>query len=566
MATWEKIKFFYETMLGAADTSLTATGTLAGTDVANIYNMLEVNRWEAADAADPQYITWSADILLNSGFEAWTGGAPDYWTLSGSGASVTADTVNVKEGTTSLKVTRVGVDTYVRQSVTSFHKHIGETFSLGVWVMASVPSQARLALTDGVRTVYSSWHGGAGGWEFLETELKISEAATGLEVRLEVMNTNGDVFFDGASGGVRKSADYLAVLGHAFYSSSGSLILEASDDGFVSEVQGVLSQRPGSDRAFVAEARLLLNGGFEVWDKGAGAAPAGWTLGGGPAAAAAREALNVMTGVYSAGLSSGLNEDAYLEADHRQNPVSLSLVSGKTVSFGAYVNTASAGRVTLRIYDDDGTGAQFTESAVHSGSGGWEFLSVTRTLRPGLTSFYVRCSVAPGAAAAAYIDSAALRMGASISPGDLSDYIAPGSVARRHWRLKMTGHTSAPYMAVCIWGDKTVMDYASASFDPYDETVQANVNISNTGYLMGVHERYSERNMSLVFRGADASLYAKVRSWWERSGLGNFFVAWERGNNPDDVFLMHPEKRFANPLTGGGSFRDINIKLKGRKE
>jgi len=566
MATWEKIKFFYDTMLGEKGTVLSATGTLAGTDVANIYNMLEVNRWEAADAADPQYITWSADILFNGGFEAWTGGAPDYWALSGAGASVTAETVNVKEGTTSARVTRAGADAYISQTVTSFRDHLGEAFSLGVWVMASAPSQARLAITDGVRTTYSPWHSGAGGWEFLEAELVISKAATSLEVRLEVMNTNGDVFFDSASGGVRKSADYLAVLGHGFYSSSGLLILEASDDGFVSEVQGVISVRPGSDRAFVAEARLLVNGDFEVWDKGAGAAPAGWTLGGGAAATVGREALNVMTGLYSARLSSGLNETAYLEADHRQNPVSLSLISGKTVTFGAYVNAASAGRVTLRVYDDDGTGPQFTESAAHTGSGGWEFLSVTRTLRPGLTSFYVRCFVAPGASATAYIESAALKTGASLSAGDQSDYIAPGSVSRRHWRLRMTGHSSAPFMNICIWGDKTVLDYASASFDPYDETVQANLNISNTGYLMGVHKRYSERNMSLVFRSADASLYAKVRSWWEKSGLGNFFVAWERGNNPDDVFLMYPDKRFSNPVTNGGVFRDINIKLKGRKE
>ncbi|MFQ5354670.1 MAG: hypothetical protein ACE5DR_06950, partial [Thermodesulfobacteriota bacterium] len=83
MATWEKIKFFYDTMLGGAGSTLTATSTLAGTDVTNIYNMLEVNRWESVDTVDPQYLTWSGNLLLNNDFESWTGGAPDYWSVSG---------------------------------------------------------------------------------------------------------------------------------------------------------------------------------------------------------------------------------------------------------------------------------------------------------------------------------------------------------------------------------------------------------------------------------------------------------------------------------------------------
>ncbi len=566
MATWEKIKFFYDTMLGQKGTALAASSTLSGTDVTNIYNMLEVNRWEASDAADPQYITWSGNLLFNGGLEAWTGGAPDYWVLTGAGAMVTAESVSVREGSTSARVTRAGSDVFLTQSVTSYKDHIGETFSLGAWVMASAASQARLAITDGLRTMYSPWHSGGGTWEFLEVELVVRRVATRLEVSLEVIGTDGDVFFDGASGGIRKSADYLAILGHGFFSSGGSLVLEASDDGFVSDLQGVIAISPPDDRAVVSEARLLMNGGFEVWESGLNAVPAGWSLGGGPSATVAREALTVFGGIYSARLTSAANEAAYLEADHRHNPMSLSHLSGKTITFGAWVRALDPGRVTLRVYDDDGAGAQFTESAPHGGGDTWQFLSVTRTLRPGLTTFYLRCYVAPGAATTVYIDDAVLRETNSVSPGELSDYIQPGSIARRHWRLRMTGHKSAPYMSICIWGDKTVLDYASASFDPHGQTMQASVNISNTGYLMGVHERYAERSMSLVFRGADAALYGKVSAWWERSGLGNFFVAWERGNNPDDVFLMHPEPRFANPLREGGAYRDINIKLKGRKE
>jgi len=147
----------------------------------------------------------------------------------------------------------------------------------------------------------------------------------------------------------------------------------------------------------------------------------------------------------------------------------------------------------------------------------------------------------------------------------LQEFTAPG--VQRYWRLKISGTlTAAPKMAICIWGLKTSLDYARASYDPNAEDVKANVNLSDTGYLLGIHRRWSERSMSLSFTDADSALYSTVKAWWEGNGLNNFFVAWEHANNPGDVFLMHPDPKFNNPLTNGGAFRDITIKLKGRKE
>jgi len=70
MANWEKIKFFYKTMLGAPGSSFSASSTLSGTDVFNIYNMLEVNRWEATDTAQ-QTLSYDAGHgqLTNGDFE-----------------------------------------------------------------------------------------------------------------------------------------------------------------------------------------------------------------------------------------------------------------------------------------------------------------------------------------------------------------------------------------------------------------------------------------------------------------------------------------------------------------
>ncbi|MFQ5428047.1 MAG: hypothetical protein ACE5EZ_03605 [Thermodesulfobacteriota bacterium] len=566
MATWEKIKFFYDTMLGDEGSTLTATSTLVGTDITNLYNMLEVNRWEAADTSDPQYLTWSGNVLLNNGFETWSSGVIAYWSLSGAGATVARESNTTKAGLYSASLTRAGADCSLEQNILSFRDFLGKVFSIGAWVSSVSTSQARLAIFDGIKWSYSPYHSGGGAWEFLRLSHTVSEGATVLRVSLQVIGTDGTAFFDAASGGLEKSADYLAVMGHDFYGSGGSLTLEGSDDDFIGDIQALLSIRPLTNRAIVVEARLLANPDFEVWDNGALAPPTGWTLGGGPSVAIARETLTVFKGLYSARLSNALDEDGWVEAGDTGNPMDLAYLSSKTVSFACFVNTATPGRVTLRIYDDDGTGPQFTESNPHPGNGSWQFMTVTRPLRGGLKGLNLRCYISTGAVATAYIDESVFRAAPSVQAGELSDYVTPGSISKRHWRLKMTGNSNAPHMNICIWGDKTELDYATSSFDPYGERVQANLNISNSGQVMGVHTKYTERSLSLAFREADSTLYEKVRAWWERSGLKSFFVAWERGNNPDDIFLMFPDKSFSNPLKNGGLFRDINIKLKGRKE
>lgn len=142
----------------------------------------------------------------------------------------------------------------------------------------------------------------------------------------------------------------------------------------------------------------------------------------------------------------------------------------------------------------------------------------------------------------------------------------PQTSQYRYWRLRITGHTAVPYMTICVWGNSTELDYASTSFDPHSQDAKANVSLSYGGYVTGIHTQYVERSMALRFEDADEALYARVKDWWETSGLKHLFVAWENANSPDDVFLMRPDTRFDNPLKNGGAYRDITINLKGRKE
>ncbi|MEK6532103.1 MAG: hypothetical protein AABZ23_06405 [Deltaproteobacteria bacterium] len=164
-------------------------------------------------------------------------------------------------------------------------------------------------------------------------------------------------------------------------------------------------------------------------------------------------------------------------------------------------------------------------------------------------------------------------------------------LAHRYYRIVITGCTQAPEITHAWWGKKTELDYASTGFDPYAEEVKASVNTSYAGYVTGIHTQYTERSIDLKFDDcsetegtrylADGTytaggsitaigatitpLYEKIKRWWDYNGLKNFYVAWERTNSPDDIYLTRSDTKFSNPLKAGGAYRDIAISLTGRK-
>jgi len=223
--------------------------------------------------------------------------------------------------------------------------------------------------------------------------------------------------------------------------------------------------------------------------------------------------------------------------------------------------------VMVAIYDGVGT----SYSNYHSGGGGWEFLSVTRVIDNAATRLWLQAPYIWNPITTpitAYADGAILKIGSSVSPTDANEpFDAANQTPFRYWRRKISGTLSAaPYAAICIWGLKTELDYATVSFDPHAQTSQAEVNLSMGGYVTGIHERYVERSMDITIHNADATLYNKLKTWWETSGMKNFFIAWDYTNNPSDVFLMRPDPKFNNPFRAGGTFRDLTLKLKGRRE
>lgn len=143
------------------------------------------------------------------------------------------------------------------------------------------------------------------------------------------------------------------------------------------------------------------------------------------------------------------------------------------------------------------------------------------------------------------------------------------SGAKRYWRLKIEGHGSlVPFMAICVWGEKTVLDFGRVAYDPYAQDIKGNSNVSQGGFNSAFHEKYIERTMRIGFPRAPIALYDKIRTWIENHGMQNLFVAWETANNPNDVFLMRPSNVSDNPFNAEGTNtrRNVSIELRGRKE
>lgn len=358
--------------------------------------------------------------------------------------------------------------------------------------------------------------------------------------------------------GITKTADYLAIHGHNLRSAGANVVLQNSSDNFVADINDVIALLPGNDSAFVEEARMTVNGEMESWSAGPNSIPDGWkTHYGGELflrlAGKSGFGVRLKNAVSSAG---GMRQDIEDFTDH-------TYYRGKTVTFGCWVQCSTASRARIAILDDNGQAS----SSMHSGGGGWEFLTVSKTVHASATYLRWFLQITTGTQITADFDGAIAKVASSVSSTDVSDYIQPSSNAKRYWRLKVAGYgTTSPDMAVCIWGDKTELDYASASFDPHHQEETANVNLSYGGYVTGIHTRYTERRLDLRINDADPDLYDKLKSWWDTHGLKNLFVAWDTAKNPSDVWLMRSSGTFRNPFNRTGLYRDINIKLSGRKE
>lgn len=139
------------------------------------------------------------NLLEWSGMEDWVNGtsvAPTEHTLSGASATVARESTEIKVGTYSAAVTRVGADASLYHDLSTYEVYQGRKMTFGAWVKASVASRARLSISDGVGSTNSSYHTGGGDWEFLAVTHDMDESATRLRCEMQVNTGNTTAYFD----------------------------------------------------------------------------------------------------------------------------------------------------------------------------------------------------------------------------------------------------------------------------------------------------------------------------------------------------------------------------------
>jgi len=143
------------------------------------------------------------------------------------------------------------------------------------------------------------------------------------------------------------------------------------------------------------------------------------------------------------------------------------------------------------------------------------------------------------------------------------------SQTARYWRIKIVNASgTAASLAIAIWGVRTVLDFASLSYDSYAQNIDSNVNVSHAGYIAGIHERFRERKIRLQFNDVEAfgTIHTDLKAWFDDHGQQLTFLAWETTYHATDIFLVRSDGVRNWPLTNGGIYRNIPINLIGRVE
>lgn len=125
----------------------------------------------------------------------------------------------------------------------------------------------------------------------------------------------------------------------------------------------------------------------------------------------ARSSEQAKYGTYSMKVSWTSGSEAYGEI--HPTPATY---SGKKITFSAWVWSSVANMACLNIYDNAGAGYEAVQSAYHPGDSTWRLLTVSKTLRSGLTDLILRCRIATGSANSAYFDGVLSPYSDSVSP------------------------------------------------------------------------------------------------------------------------------------------------------
>lgn len=193
------------------------------------------------------------------------------------------------------------------------------------------------------------------------------------------------------------------------------------------------------------------------------------TLGWAGAGTLARSSEQAKYGTYSMKVTWVSGSEAYAEV--HPTPATY---SGKKVTFGAWVWSNIPNMACLNIYDNQGAGYESAQSNYHTGDGTWQFLTVTKTLRSGLTDLILRCRIATISTNSAYFDGAIAVYSDSVSPTLAID---SGNYSTGAFTKALTGLTpNTAYRAVAFAQNSTgVGNGSTVGFTTIGTNIQINI-------------------------------------------------------------------------------------------
>lgn len=144
------------------------------------------------------------------------------------------------------------------------------------------------------------------------------------------------------------------------------------------------------------------------------------------------------------------------------------------------------------------------------------------------------------------------------------------SQTKRYWRLKMSGMSAAPRMAVLMIG--TLLEfpaYLHGGFDPAPEQINSRSKRSKTGNFLGSVVDYQLISISAKWdRLSDDWGRDSFRPAWDAhlSQLKPFFWAFAPGTYPNDVYFVKVLDNFTLKMPYDSVRRSLILQMEGVKE
>jgi hypothetical protein len=131
------------------------------------------------------FLLFADNLILNPGFESWTGGQPDNWTTAGGAITLVQNTANVHGGSSSCEVTFTSTSNQDLIS-NSFSVTEGQPISLSVWIYDNDASgRARLSvLYTGASNYYGGYSSDQASWQELTYSGSVPAGATSAQFQV----------------------------------------------------------------------------------------------------------------------------------------------------------------------------------------------------------------------------------------------------------------------------------------------------------------------------------------------------------------------------------------------